>query len=421
MLTVLGSAVTGAKFTPMNHRETANPLMDRICRGDDVPISEEEIEREAQSLYRLGCRYFHYHARNFKTREQTTDSRVYSRIGSLLRAWLPDMLVSFGASRNGSEVMESIATNGEWERVSQAALGLEQGGAHFVTTQAAIELQIICELERRLGRPLDPEFVLGKGFLDLLHSYIPSEEVDRMDLETNSTAGGGNYGSTSPAVQYRVLARAIAARDACGLLHEVEWVQFARSLAMTRMAVEQPDIGLGGNGRLNITILFGFSPRLPFPETYADFKQVVAAAKSLELDLATGQRRRTVTVSVGAAVLPQHAARHVRALDIGRFRGRNACALRRLATWAAQPDSGVDILRSGMEDTPYEMHPDSGLRPANNVRLCEIAAEEFTQNGGQIATDAAGVASRLTGWSSSSATVWPEDSPALLRPAACQV
>jgi hypothetical protein len=294
MSLVLGTAVTGAKFTPRNHPQTGTPVFDRICRGDDIPVSENDLTQQACSLYFAGCRYFHYHARNFETREQTTLNAVYSRVSSIVRLMCPDMLISFGASRNGAEVLHNIANRGEWERVSQAALPLQYGGAHFVTTQAAIELQIICQLERKLGRRIDAEYAKSAKFLADIHAYCPSTQVEEAALETNSTANGGNYGSSSPATQIEVYSRAINARNTRNLLHEVEWVQFDRSLAMTRMAIERPEIRLGGNGRLNITILFGFSPRLRFPETYEEFKQVVDAARSLERDLVTGEKRRTI-------------------------------------------------------------------------------------------------------------------------------
>ncbi len=369
--------------------------MDRICRGEDIPVSEEKLVREARTLYGLGCRYFHYHARNFTTREQTTENQVYAHIGRLVRSLCPEMLVSFGASRNGTEIMQDISRRGEWERVSQAAIPLPEGGAHFVTTQAAIELQIVCELERKLGYRLEANYVKSARFLEDIRTYTPSSHVESMALEINSTAHGGNYGSSSPAAQFEVYSRAIRARNDASLLHEVEWVQFARSFAMTRMAIERPEIGLGGNGRLNVTLLFGFSPRLPFPGTYAEFKSIVAAAKSLERDPVTGEKRRTVTISAGAAVLPQHAAQHVWELDVGPFRGEKACALRRLAAWAAQPDSDVDILRSGMEDTPYEMHLEKGLLPTSNARLCEIAAEEYLRNGAEVEVDHKAITARL--------------------------
>jgi hypothetical protein len=134
---------------------------------------------------------------------------------------------------------------------------------------------------------------------------------------------------------------------------------------------------------------------LRFPETYEEFKRAVEAARSLERDLVTGEKRRTVTISVGAAVLPQHADEHVKEIDVGRFRGQKACALRRLAAWAAQPDSGVDILRSGMEDTPYELDPEKGISPTSNLRLCEIAAQELLRHGAKIETDRHAISVRL--------------------------
>ena len=115
MSIILGTAVTGAKFTPLNHLQIGIPVFDRICRGDDIPVSEYDLTQEACSLYFAGCRYFHYHARNFKTREQTTRNLVYSRISHLVRLICPNMLVSFGASRNGVEVSHNIASYGEWE------------------------------------------------------------------------------------------------------------------------------------------------------------------------------------------------------------------------------------------------------------------------------------------------------------------
>lgn len=395
MSIILGTAATGAKFTPLNHCDSGDPMLDRICRGDDIPVTTEALARELQSLYSLGCRYFHYHARNSETREQTTHSRVYARVGRMIRSICPNMLVSFGASRNGTEVLQNISSYGEWERVSHAALPLQEGGAHFVTTQAAIELQVICDLERKLSRRITPEYVESSAFVDDIKAYSPSADEEKSNLETNSTSNGGDYGSSSPAIQLETYSRAINARNTEKLLHEVEWVQFARSFAMTRMAIERPEIKLGGNGRLNIILLFGFSPRLPFPATYEEFKSVVLAAKSLERDLVTGEKQRTVTISAGAAVLPQHAAQNVRELDVGPFRGEKACALRRLATWAAQPDSGVDILRSGMEDTPYEMHLERGISPTSNIRLCKIAIMECHRNGATIETDQKVVSARL--------------------------
>ena len=150
---ILGCASTGAKFTPLNHAPTGDDLLDRICTGESIPTALDDVANEAADLYRMGCRYYHYHARNPITREQTTDNEVYQRVSRDVQRRCKDMLLSFGASRNGAEVQHNIREFGEWERVSQCALPLHLGGAHFVTIQAAIELQVICDVERKRGGP----------------------------------------------------------------------------------------------------------------------------------------------------------------------------------------------------------------------------------------------------------------------------
>ncbi|MGC3832805.1 hypothetical protein, partial [Pseudomonas aeruginosa] len=74
---------------------------------------------------------------------------IYQAFSRAVMNRFPDVMLSFGASRNGSEVQENNRRFGEWERVSHCAIPLHQGGAHFVTIQAAIELQVICELEKQ--------------------------------------------------------------------------------------------------------------------------------------------------------------------------------------------------------------------------------------------------------------------------------
>ena len=117
---VLGCCSTGAKYTPLNHRATGDALMDRICTGADIPVAFHQVRAELEQLDALGVRYYHYHARNPDTAEQTTDNAVYRAVGLLARRTAPHMMLSYGASRNGSEVMHRIGQLGEWERVSHA-------------------------------------------------------------------------------------------------------------------------------------------------------------------------------------------------------------------------------------------------------------------------------------------------------------
>jgi uncharacterized protein (DUF849 family) len=393
---VVGCASTGAKFTPVNHRPTGEVLIDTICSGATIKASTVRLAAEAEALYGMGCRYYHYHARNPVTREQSTSNEIYKDVSLQIQNRCGELLLSFGASRNGAEVRASIARFGEWERISQCGIPLHLGGAHFVTMQAAAELQIICDLERKLNRDLTARYVDSEAFRDAVLAHRPGREELDASLEAYTTSAGSDYGRTSPAIQFQVYGNAIAARERLGLFHEIEWVQLQRSHAMTRYAVEHPAMTLGSSGQLNITLLFGFSPRLPFPDDYADFRRVVRLAKGLEYDVAEpGLRKRKVSIAVGAAVMPLDASNHFHELDVGPEKGRRVCALRRLAAYAAQPDSEVDVFRVGMEDTPYAVAGDGALTVADNCDLFAIALDELGRNGAQVETDAAVIRERL--------------------------
>ncbi|EPJ81517.1 3-keto-5-aminohexanoate cleavage protein [Pseudomonas sp. CFII68] len=377
---ILGCASTGAKFTPRNHYLTGDKLLDSICTGATIKGDQDAIVKEAIELYDLGCRYYHYHARNPITQEQTTDNDIYQAVSRNIQRSCKDVLLSFGASRNGKEVQENIRAFGEWERVSQCALPLHFGGAHFVTIQAAIELQIICELEKKTQK-LDFEYMHSSAFLEDINKYVPSARVAQATMETNSTSKGADYGSTSPSIQFQVYRSAISARRQLGLFHEVEWVQLARSYGMTRFAVEHPSLQLGSSGQLNIILLFGFSSRLPFPSSYDEFCNIINVAKSLESDISNPDyKKRKITITVGAAIIPQQAHLHYQAVDVGPRKGTEMCALRRLATYACQPGSGVDILRVGMEDTPYGVGAGGEVHMCDNRQLMEYVLEEISYN-----------------------------------------
>ncbi|MDP7701264.1 hypothetical protein [Mycobacterium sp. TY815] len=389
---ILGSAVTGAKFTPRNHAKTGNPFIDLVSQGQTIKSDVGQLVAEASALFDIGVRYYHYHARNPLTQEQSTANSLYSAVSLEVQDRLPGMLISFGASRNGVEVKEAIQRYGEWERMSQAAMPLHLGGAHFVTKQAAVELQVILDLERG-GHDISIAAASQPEFARQVRHYVPSKCENETALDVHSTSGGGSYGSTSPHTQFEVYRKAVDARRRLHLLHEVEWVQLQRSYAMTRFATEHPLIGLGSEGQLNITLLFGFSPRFPFPESYADFRRAVSLAKSLEYDL-SGRRVRNVTISVGAAVLPQHAQHHVKELEFGSRKGQLAGPVERLACYAAQADSEVDIIRSGMEDTPYIVTPAGEVTLTDNLGLAHQVRAMVESCGSELLSDPRAVRQR---------------------------
>lgn len=385
---ILGCASTGAKFTPRNHLLSGDPVIDAVCTGEAIKTNSQDLIDEAAALYKRGCRYYHLHARNPKTNEQTTENAVYGAVSRGVQKRCPSMLISFGASRNGSEVQRAVQQKGEWERVSQCSLSLAEGGAHFVTIQAAVELQIICDLERR-GYDLTEHTIDSEAFLPIIHQHRPSREAVDASLATHSTLKGASYGTTSALVQFENYRKAVLTRENLGLYHEVEWVQLERSYAMTRYAIEHPALGLARSGQLNVILLFGFSPRLPFPRSYEEFKRAIRLAKTLEYDLSNPHTKaRRVSITVGAAVLPRQAIEHFTQSDVGRYLARRKCPLRRLAIYAAQPDSEVDVLRYGMEDTPYTLDSAGRVQICDNQLLHDIVEQEVISQNVSIITEA---------------------------------
>ncbi len=380
---ILGVARTGAKFTPYNHADTGDAVFDTISRGDAILCAQDAIADELRQLYKTGVRYVHEHARNPATREQTCETNAYRRFGRICADACTDAIVSFGASRNGPEIDAAIAAAGEWARVAHVGLPRADGGAHFVTAQAAVELQIVKDMERQGFVAIDDPQGRYTVLRDL-RAYQPSEVAEVVDLPVYSTAQGRNYGSSSAAVQLAVLRRSIAERGRLGLPFEVEWVQTARSSLLTWYLANVLGAGPRAIGRLNITILFGFSPRLPFPQTYAQFKSVVDTARAIA-DRDGGAPLR-VSISCGAAVLPQHAARHLRPIDVGPRTGVVAGPMERLVAYACRPDSGVDILRVGLEDAPYVVDPSGAVLPATNVLLAQETVRQIAMNGAGIVT-----------------------------------
>ena len=375
----IGVALTGAKFTPLNHKKTGDTTLDQILKGNQIVVDPEQTRSEINRLYTMGVRYFHWHARNPETREQSSCNRLYHDFGTGLRQENPEIVLSYGGSRNGKEIAERIRTHGEWDRLSQAALSREAGGADFVTIQAAAELMIAVDMERQgyLRYHLDTDEV---EVLRDLTSYVASAKEESLSIGAHSTSGGSNYGSSTANRQLEVFRRAIESRGLHDLPQEVEWTQLQRSHMMTKIAVEHLRPGLGNTGRLNITILFGFSPKLPFPLTYDEFRKAIEMAQSIGRSDAVPDLN--VSVSVGAAVMPQKALELYTPLDIGSDRGRPVSPLERLIAYACMHDSGVDLLRFGLEDTPYLMGDQGEVLPVTNTELGSFTFLKLKEYGG---------------------------------------
>ena len=383
---ITGVALSGAKFTSGNHLNTGDHILDSVLRGDHIVTDPDELVVEVKSLHTLGVRYFHWHARNPQTREQSCAPWLYRDLGRALRTWNPEVILSYGGSRNGPEIIKAIREGSEWSRLVQTGLSLEEGGAHFVTIQAAAELKIITDMERQGYIRIDAI----SGYFELLkpiEEYVPGAQAEDLSIGAYATSGGANYGNSSAKTQMEVLQRAMVERELLALPHEVEWTQLGRSHALTRLALEHLRPGLGNTGRLNITILFGFSPLMPFPLTYREFRHAVDLARSLQRG--AGGSALNLTITVGAAVMPKQAAALTAPLDVGRRTGEIVGPLERLVAYACMPDSDVDVVRFGLEDTPYLQQADGRIRAATNLQLAEFVLERLAVHGGTAVTDPA--------------------------------
>lgn len=382
---LFGIALTGAKISPGNHQGRGK-VIDGILRGDRIVTDFQGIQDEIATLHKMGIRYFHWHARNPETREQSCGDQIYQLFGKMVRSQFPEIVLSYGGSRNGPEIVEALRQEGEWVRLRHAALARNEGGADFVTIQAAAELAIIIDLERQGFLSFDQKSQ-DVVFHQPLSGYVASTEVETLAIKAHSTAGGANYGKSSATQQLEVFQRAIESRRKVNLPQEVEWTQLERSYSLTKVAVGHLNPGLSNTGRLNITILFGFSPKMPFPLTYTEFQHAVGLARSIE---SVSPRPLDLSISVGAAVLPQQAGKLSTPLDVGPHRGEVVSPLERLIAYACQPDSDVDLIRCGLEDTPYLMG-NGEILPASNPEVAAFTLEKITKHGGQIITDPAQV------------------------------
>ena len=114
-------------------------------------------------------------------------------------------------------------------------------------------------------------------------------------------------------------------------------------------------------------------------------RRVVSLARSLEQRVTFPQMH--LSISVGAAILPQRARELTSPLDIGPYRGVRITPLERLVAYSCQPDSDVDVLRFGLEDYPYLLDDQEAIQPATNLDLMNYTFDMIAKHGGRVVTD----------------------------------
>ncbi|MBF3173004.1 hypothetical protein HKW72_34460, partial [Pseudomonas aeruginosa] len=65
------------------------------------------------------------------------------------------------------------------------------------------------------------------------------------------------------------------------------------------------------------------------------------------------------------------------------------------AAYAAQADSQVDVLRVGMEDTPYAVDDDGQVTLSDNCQLLRQALDELRANGAEAELDGERIFQRM--------------------------
>ncbi|MGA4815396.1 hypothetical protein ACPA9J_09970 [Pseudomonas aeruginosa] len=135
---------------PRNHAATGDRLLDSICTGATIPHRPPgELLDEARQLYGDGLPLLPLS--RAQPADPGTDHRQRHLPGGQPRPAEP-------LPRPDAELRRQPATAarcGEHPPLRTVGAGqplaipLHLGGAHFVTIQAAIELQVICELEKQ--------------------------------------------------------------------------------------------------------------------------------------------------------------------------------------------------------------------------------------------------------------------------------
>ena len=74
-------------------------------------------------------------------------------------------------------------------------------------------------------------------------------------------------------------------------------------------------------------------------------------------------------------------------MDVGPLKGQLLTPIDRLIAYAVKPASNVDVIRVGLEDTPYVQHANYKLLPTTNIQLLQHSRALIERLGGAVLTD----------------------------------
>jgi uncharacterized protein (DUF849 family) len=308
---ILSTALTGVRFSPWRKDDAGNDMPIASTKlAAHMPVTPEQIERDASDAYYYGARFIHVHARNPQTGEQFSSLEYYKDITQRIRKSCPGSIISYPTSRKG-EVEGQIAA-------ARAGVETSIGRALDANDIAYIEFAI---------RPLAME-----SYPDTITSFtVPEMKMFGTPKDTKGLEEVAGW--TDPKVMQIYYRQTLERAKALGVNQEIE----VQTLGQFDIMEKLYDFG-GMDGPVHLVLLPGFSAGFPIDRD--------AYETALEgVDKFRKYTGLPVTVTCGAVIPPPVAKTDP--LDDSPHRHD----YQKVFSWIAK-DNRVDVFRVGVEDTP---------------------------------------------------------------------
>jgi hypothetical protein len=367
---VLSTAFTGVRYHP-DKLMNRGGVREEVPVGhfaENMPITPEEMARDAKACFDAGSRYFHIHARNPKTGRQSGEGYDYHRTFQAVRKVVPGILLGGPTSRK--EEVGDVLTRAT-ERYEKSGEPLTPEGYATV------------ELNRAW-----PAVNGGTDFLTLFTEpdILSPPEIAKFDANERAASQPRRW----PETIRHYFSQLADVTKVAGIYHEVE-ITHLQTLATLEKLTDDPKFKLGSTGnKVHAVVLLGFSEGLPInEETFLEaMKRLTALQKKTGLDF---------TISVGAVIMPKNMAPHER--HYGETLPPGKHDYREVIEWVIDYNrkakkSGVlpvSIFRTGLEDTPVLYG-----KQQTNASLTRHATDIFREHDIKIETNQQKVNDTLT-------------------------
>lgn len=283
--------------------------------AEHLPITPEQVIKDAIKAYNAGARLIHIHARNPETGAQYANLSWYKEVLKGIRKNCPGALVSFPTSRKG-EVGTQIDTKlSDFPNVKGRAGRTIRAAMEVLIRGAAVE-----------ARP------------DTLTTFtVPETRLlgDKSIKDKRGVEDVPNW--TSPSIMRSYFKQVNERANKLGVRQEIEITTMGEFDVLDELAKRDKEFHL--KGPMHFVLILGFSDGLKLN------KKTYEAA----LDRIDKFKQNTgfhITVSCGAVIRPKEAAGKPEAeLPAGQH------DYREVMRWVAADDR-IDAFRVGLEDTP---------------------------------------------------------------------